>query len=174
MSKLYFFHCENCENKIPLFEDQLGWVDEEGNIGYYLTFEKQPDGNPVGNWEMINIHDAMCINCNLIYGILFNDLKWPLKSEAPTLEEKTVKILRGEKVNYQEGEIKGHKVFSVTNICPKCQAKLLTASQLIERAKIDVESRIVELKPEETKDRIMQCPSCHKGIFQFDYAIKYS
>ncbi|MBN1331216.1 MAG: hypothetical protein JXA54_17230 [Candidatus Heimdallarchaeota archaeon] len=174
MAKLYFFHCENCENKIPLFEDQLGWIDKEGNIGYYLTFEKQPDGNHVGEWEMVTIHDAMCITCNKIYGLIFNELKWALKSEAPTLEEKSVEIIKGERVNYGEGEIKGHKIYSVTNSCPKCQGNLLTASQLVERAKLDVESRIVELKPEDTKERIMLCPACKRGIFQFDYAIKYS
>ncbi|HUT81940.1 MAG TPA: hypothetical protein VMZ29_12120 [Candidatus Bathyarchaeia archaeon] len=152
----------------------MGWVDEEGNIGYYLTYEKQPDSNPAGKWEMVSIHDAMCVKCNLIYGIIFNNLKWPLKSEAATLEEKTVRILKGENVEIIEGAIKGHKTYKVTNKCSNCKGELLTASQLIERAKLNTESNILNLKPEETKDRIMQCPSCHKGIFQFDYAIKYS
>ncbi|MFW9921786.1 MAG: hypothetical protein ACFFDW_00660 [Candidatus Thorarchaeota archaeon] len=159
---------------MPLFEHQQGWVDEEGNIGYYLSFEHQPDGNPQGNWEIVDIHDAMCVRCNVIYGLIFSNLKWQLKQEAPALEEKTVQILKGEKVSQLDGTIKGHKIFSVTNKCPKCKGELLTASQLLERAKISQESPIIQLKPEDTKDRIMKCPSCKKGLFQFDYALKYS
>lgn len=174
MSKLYFFHCDKCENKMPLFEHQRGWVDEEGNMGYYLTFEQQPDGEPKGEWETVDIHDALCVNCNTIYGLVFNNIKWQLKSEAPALEEKTVYVLKGEKVGQKEGMVKDHKIFFVTNKCPKCNGELLTASQLIERAKISVESHIVNIKPEDTKDRIMKCPSCKKGTFQFDYALKYS
>lgn len=58
MSRLYFFNCDKCYKMIPIYENQSGWLDEDGNIGYHLkllkneveTYYQEPDGDPVGDW----------------------------------------------------------------------------------------------------------------------------
>jgi len=172
MTRLYFFYCEDCNKLTPIFECQMGWIDQTGKVGYRLTFEGEPDGEYTGDWESVIIHDAMCIKCNLVYGIIIGDFSYKLKEQAIDNQSANL-FVRLKDFEYEDGEIEGHKVYNMSNTCLKCQGELLTASQLAERSLLKKESRIVRLKPEDTKDRIMKCPKCRKADFEFDHAIRY-
>ena len=172
MSRLYFFNCKECNRLKAIFENQMGWMDETGKVGYRLTIENEPDGEPTGEWETVIINDALCPNCDLTYGIINGTFTSKLKEQR--LEEKDTAIFVPEKeLIYDDGEIPGHKVYKVSTICLKCKGELLTGSQLVESALLRKESRIIGLKPEDTKEKVMKCPTCKKADFEFDHAIRY-
>ncbi len=172
MTRLYFFYCKECDKMTPIFECQMGWIDQTGKIGYRLTYEREPAGEYTGEWESVIIHDAMCIKCNLIYGIIVGDFSYKLKEQA--MDDQSANLfVRVKDLKYEDGEIEEHKVYNMSNTCLKCQGELLTGSQLVERSLLKKDSRIVGLKLEDTKDRIMKCPTCRKSDFEFDHAIRY-
>ncbi|HUU77326.1 MAG TPA: hypothetical protein VMX55_03210 [candidate division Zixibacteria bacterium] len=164
---------------IPIYENQSGWLDEAGNIGYHLkliknedeTYYQEPDGNPVGDWQYITINDAICMNCNIIYGIVNRKIESTLKNKAEKKSEQF--IINNDDLEFIEGTIAGHKIMTTKNKCPKCQEKLLTASELVEKTILRKPSRILGLTPSDIVGEIHKCPICKDSDLLFDYAIRY-
>ena len=179
MSRLYFFNCEKCQKVIPIFENQNGWLDEAGNIGYHIKLLKneegsqyqEPDGNPVGDWFFIIINDAICLNCNIVYGIVNGKIEPSLKNKVENKSKQF--IIDDDILDFIEGTITGHKIMVTKNKCQKCQKKLLTASELVENTKLSKPSKILELTPNDIVGKIHKCPNCNGSDLLFDYAIRY-
>jgi hypothetical protein len=172
MSRLYFFHCTDCQEKWFLYEEQSGWLDQTGKIGYTLTIDNEPDGKFTGDWQFITIFDAICLGCNIIHGIVIKDSVSGFYSKI-NQESYNHPILIAPKFTVKDGSIEGHEVFTFQNVCNNCQGELLTASQLVEKSLITRESRILGLKPNDTSKNLALCPHCQQAKITFHHALRY-
>ncbi|NHJ85243.1 MAG: hypothetical protein FK734_07260 [Asgard group archaeon] len=173
MSRLFFFYCKNCDNKFPLYEQQLGWIDKFGKIGYHLTIDLMPNHEAIGNFDFITINDAICVECNIIYSLIHLS-----KTQAQDLtlvdDDLNRIIISDEEIEINDNKFPEYKIYKTNVKCQKCNGQLFTGSQLVERSLIKKESKLLGIQPDDTiVDQVIDCPNCKKAKLEFDYAIRY-
>ncbi|MEA2070111.1 MAG: hypothetical protein U9O98_02365 [Asgard group archaeon] len=173
MSLLYFFTCPACKKLLPLFENQQGWVDQNGQIKNWLPGEDSIKLSDRNNLLPITLFDALCLKCDIVYTVCFSEFKKEYNWKNMCFEDQKCEAIPGEKIIRQNGLINGRKVYHLSNNCPRCKNSLLTGSELAERVRYPKKSTVLQIFPDMTEDNLITCPTCQQDILEYYQAIRY-
>ena len=156
MGRAIFYKCSSCD-EYYIMQWSSGWLDENGNFGYGMDPEFEVIGNPEGEWDMINFHDRICLECGKKYVIIQGNLKkFPVKHEQ--LIQSSPDSGKDQEKFALDSEIS----------CLNCKNDMLNGEDLIPHVLKREKYSRMKLEPLERESMAVICLKCKKGYLTYD------
>ncbi len=170
---IFFFECGRCRYQFVLNEGGDGWVDSQGQFGYALHPDWEPIGEPHGHPEPVYYYNGICIDCNRIYTLIhsIDDVNIPLEHEPVSSDGKcyeTVYVMPTLAPEFRaHDEYREYNYAHLQTLCPICDQRLISGSELLPRVTYREKARKFGLTPMPEGQDCEVCPKCKKHSLEF-------